>query len=118
MQRTQPRGADYVVCYALYAAILVLGYVVYLVWKKTALFVVLAIFGGGQATSATYGTVGLLVLIALFVVAMIAEPYLRTGVRCGQTSHRFTVLATSLGLVIALGLALQVLLSALGYVSM
>ncbi len=51
--------------------------------------------------------------VGLFVVAMLAEPYLRAGARRRQLGRRFARLVAPLGVLLGLGVLLQELVYAL-----
>jgi hypothetical protein len=100
---------DYVLCYALYAVLLALSYVVFVIWLHTSSLLI-GVAMGDEARSAGYGLAVLGIGIGLFGVVMIGEPYLRGGVRRGQIRQRFLRLALPLAGTIALGIAIQELI--------
>lgn len=111
MQRTKPRALNYVACYGLFLLLVALGYAVFLTWRRTALMIVFAVVGVNDSTSIIYGAIMLLIILALFGLVMLAEPYLRTGVQRQQLAGRFVTLALPTAGAIAFGLALQELIT-------
>ena len=109
-RKHQPTVVEYVACYGLYAVLLVLCYVLFLVWKEMFILLLSALSHNNFSNTALYGLIVVLIGLVLFVVAMGSEPYLRTGVARGKLLQRFAMVAGSLGGIIALGLALQELI--------
>ena len=106
-QKHQPKAIEYVACYGLYALLLVLCYVLFLAWKDMASQLLSTVSGNNYSNTAFYALIVVLIGLALFVVAMISEPYLRSGVARGKLIPRFAMVAGMLIGFIALGLALQ-----------
>ena len=109
-QKHQPKGFEYVACYGLYAVLLILCYILFLVWKEMFTLLLSAINGDNFSNTALYALIVVLIGLVLFVVAMGSEPYLRAGVARRKLLQRFALVAGSLAGVIALGLALQELI--------
>ncbi len=112
--RPPPTGKDYLACYGLFVVLLVLCYGLFLVWRETVFMAMVAIGGTGNATSALYGLVVVLIGLALFVVVMAGEPYLRKGVTRRRLGERFFKLTGPVVGIIVLGLALQQLIRLIG----
>lgn len=103
----------YIACYALYLLLLALCYGVFEVWRKTTLWLLVAILGTTDSTQALYAAAVVLIVFALFGVAMFGEPYLRDGVGRQELRSRFIVLALPVIGAIAFGVSLQTLILAL-----
>ncbi|MGI8916583.1 MAG: hypothetical protein ACR2JY_22890 [Chloroflexota bacterium] len=106
----EPKAVVYVACYALFAVLLFLCYVLFLIWQRTVTQILV------RTVQDKYGTTTLLELfivllgLILFVVVIASEHYLRVGVERRKLLPRFATVAGSLIGIIALGLALQELL--------
>ena len=100
----------YVAVYALYALLLILSYLVFVIWGSTTLLLLGTVLKQSSAVALIYYAVVLLIGIGLFVLVIAAEPYLRGGIRARQVGRRFARLALSLGAVIVLGILLRELL--------
>lgn len=109
-QRRRARPAAYVACYAFYAVLLVLCYIVFLIWKEVATLLLSAVSHNNFSNTAFYGLVVVLLGLVLFIVALGAEPYMRNGVARQKLLPRFATIAGWLVGAIALGLALQELI--------
>lgn len=109
-QRRRARPTAYVACYAFYAVVLVLCYVVFLIWKEVATLLLSAVSHNNFSNTAFYGLVVVLLGMVLFIVAMGAEPYMRNGVAKQRLLPRFATIAGWLVGAIALGLAVQELI--------
>ena len=108
------RWVDYLLCYLLYAVVLVLAYVVaFVIWRPAILALTAAVFGPSRINRAVYLTGVILVGGAMMILVLGAEPYLRTGVERGQLLRRFARLAVPLVIAGALGLLLQILAAAI-----
>lgn len=103
----------YVICYVLYALILVLSYGVFVIWSQTILLGLGAFVDGPQVVPALWGA-GVLVLgISAFLLVLIAEPYLRDGVQKRQLRRRFLRIAGPLVGTMLVGVVAQELIRAL-----
>jgi uncharacterized membrane protein len=107
MQRTPPKLADYVICYALFIVLIVLCYATFQIWRITLQLGFVTIFGQSYGDQFLYSILVLLIGIALFVLIIVAEPYLRGGLRRRQVLPRFLRLAVPVGIAIAIGLVLH-----------
>ena len=104
----------FVACYALYAMLIAMGYVVvFMIWRSTILTLLAAFVGLNDVNRFIYLLLMWLMGIGLFVLVMAAEPYMRSGIRGRQLMRRFGRLAVYLGAAGALGLILQVLAMAI-----
>ncbi len=101
---------SFLLCYALYAMLIAMGYVVvFMIWRSTILALLAAFVGLNDVNRFVYLLMMWLMGIGLFVLILAAEPYLRSGIRGRQLMRRFGRLAVYLGAAGALGLILQVL---------
>ena len=100
----------YVAVYALYALLLILSYLVFMVWQRTILLLVSTLLESDSAVVAVHSIVVILIGLGLFVLVIAAEPYLRGGLRRRQVGSRFARLAVPLGATIVLGILLRELL--------
>lgn len=103
----------YIACYALYLFLLALCYGVFEVWRKTSLLLLVAVLGTTTSTQALYAAIMVVIVFALFGVAMFAEPYLREGVVRHDLWGRYVVLALPVIGALAFGLSVQTLIYAL-----
>jgi hypothetical protein len=106
----RPATLTYVACYALYATLIALGIVdIVLIWRRTVLALLEAFTPHSTANRLIYlASMGLLGL-AVFILIMGAEPYLRNGVRRHELVRRFLRLAVPLVIVGAVGILLMAL---------
>ncbi len=100
----------YVACYALYLTLLPLSYAVFVVWSQTILLALGVTVEEAQARPFYLGVGLLAVVVALFLLVLGAEPYLRSGVARKQLRARFLRLAIPLVVAIIVGAAAQDLL--------
>jgi choline-glycine betaine transporter len=104
------RTQAYVICYALYAVLLVLSYGVWVVWSQ-AVLLALGVFEDNPDVSPALWGVGMLAVgIGLYLLVLVAEPYLRNGVPKRQLRARFTRIAGPLVVIIVAGIAAQELI--------
>lgn len=98
----------YLAGYALYAVVLVLCFAIFWVWRRALAAVTTLVFGTVAYAPTFYYLMGtVLVGLALFAVAVLAEGYLRTGARRRQLARRFVRLAVPMLVAMLVGLALQ-----------
>lgn len=95
--------APYLACYAGFALLLVLEYAVFAVWRSTLLDLLGAFVSASEWDTALYGFGLVLLVMALLLFAMAAEPYLRAGVERRRVRERFLRLALLLVLAIGVG---------------
>jgi hypothetical protein len=99
-----PRLLRYISLYVLYALIIAMAYyVVVHVWPSAVVVMIGAFLGHTAANRLAYMLSMVLVGIAMFVVVMAAEPYLRRGMEQRQLLVRFARVAVPIGLVGLLG---------------
>ena len=103
-RKHNPTIREYSACYALVLVTLVLAYVTFLVWAQALLLLVGVAITTIWVRPGVYGFGTLFVGFALFILLMIAEPYLRGGVQRGKLGTRFRRLAITLGGFLVLGL--------------
>lgn len=89
MHGVQPKGRDYLLCYALFALLLVLCYGTFVAWQQAIALVVGVVLNRSEGTQAALGLGAVFVGLALFGFVMGAEPYLRGGVERGRLRARF-----------------------------
>lgn len=106
-RRHNPSFRDYGACYALVLVIMALAYVTFLVWTQALLLLVGVAIDTIWVRPGVYGFGILFVGFALFILLMIAEPYLRGGVHRGSLGRRFRRLAAILGGFLVLGLVAE-----------
>jgi hypothetical protein len=103
----------YVLCYAFYAVLLALSYVVFVIWSQTILLALGAFVDGPEQIPALWG-VGLIVVgFSAYLLLLVAEPYLRGGVQKRQLQRRFLRIAGPLVAIIVVGIVIQELIRAL-----
>ena len=110
MHRVQPRGRDYLRCYLLFAVLLALCYVAFVVWQGAISILVGVLLQRSEGSQAALGVGAVFLGLALFGFVMAAEPYLRGGVERGQLRARFFRLMLPLIGAIVFGEALRQLL--------
>src|ERR671932_2214712 len=108
MQRN--KVIDYLICYALYAVLLVLCYFVFVTWTSLVLGLIKAFLCLNAANSAIYSFFLVLLGLALFILVMAAEPYLRGGIRRQRVVQRFARFAVPLGVVEIVGEVINLVL--------
>jgi hypothetical protein len=106
----RPAALAYVACYVLYAMLFALAIVdIALIWRRAILALLATFMPGSDANRLIYlGSIALLGL-AVFILIMAAEPYLRNGVRRHQLVRRFIRLAVPLVVIGAVGMLLVAL---------
>ncbi len=119
-QKPRPRLTDYLIVYGLFAAIIVLAWIVFTVWRKAVFFVLAASYGSGYNVQAQYTSslamqiTTLVVGLVMLVVVMAAEPYLRHALRARgrvpgrEALRRFLRFAVPLAVAIVIGFVVQV----------
>jgi hypothetical protein len=106
----RPTTLAYVACYALYAMLIALGIVdIVLIWRRTVLALLEAFMRQNTANRLIYLASMALLGLAVFILIMAAEPYLRNGVRRHDLLRRFIRLAVPLVVVGAVGILLMAL---------
>src|SRR5919199_4559994 len=108
MQRN--KVVDYLICYALYAVLLVLCYFVFVTWTSLVLGLIGAFLGPTVANSAISSFFLVLLGLALFILIMVADPYLRGGIRRQRVVQRFARFAVPLVVVEIVGELINLLL--------
>ena len=103
----------YVVCYVLYALILVMSYGAFVIWSQTVLLGLGAFVDAPQAVPALWGGGVLILGIAAFLLVLVAEPYLRDGVQKRQLRRRFVRVAGPMVGIMLVGVVAQELIRAL-----
>ena len=106
----QETWVDYLICYALYALLLVGGVaVLILVVRPAILALIVTLLGNSQANRFVYLASMSLLGLGLFILVMAAESYLRNGIARQQLLTRFLKIAAPVivagilgGLVLAL----------------
>jgi hypothetical protein len=101
---------DYLVCYALYAVLLVLCYFIFVTWTSLVLGLIGAFLGPTVANGTIYSFFLVLLGIALFVLVMAAEPYLRGGIHRQRVVQRFARIAVPLAAIEIVGEVINLLL--------
>lgn len=110
VDRSQQRPASqYVLCYLLFAVIIALSiFVIFFIWRPAIDMLVVRYVEKTWAYNA-YRNFGYIAMTLFgFVIVMIAEPYLRTGVVKNQLIKRFGKVALPLVIAGVAGLLLQV----------
>jgi hypothetical protein len=102
-----PTQRDYVVCYSLYALLLMGSIVTLLIWRVTILLFIITMIGLSPANGSIYAVSLIVIGIGLFMLVIAAEPYLRNGVKRGQLMHRFARVALPVVIASMLGLLLS-----------
>ena len=101
---------DYLICYALYAVLLVLCYFIFVTWTSLVLGLIGVFLGPTVANSTIYSFFLVLLGLALFILIMAAEPYLRGGIRRQRVVQRFARFAVPLVVVEIVGEVINLLL--------
>ena len=94
----RPGFRDYVACYALYLLLLALSVLTFYLWYNAAqwLFPVLLGYDLAVAAGLTVDLAIVLVGTSMFLLVILAEPYLRSGVQRREVRRRFLRLAAPL----------------------
>ena len=110
-KRPAPGWKDYVLCYALFALLLVLAFVVVFIIGRMTILAMLSTFFADSAWS-TPRLIYMLSILLLgmvgFILIMVGEPYLRGGVERGNLGRRFVRIAMPFVVAGALGLLFAV----------
>ena len=101
--RHPPAAIVWVACYVLYAVVLALCVLSFIVWQRATLVLASIVVGDERGMPAVHGAAVLACVLVLFGVAMAAEPYFRAGVRRRVLVGRFLRVAVGLIVAIALG---------------
>lgn len=107
MQRRDELIGRYVACYVLYFILLALGGGVALIWYTTALLLIGVAVGPAESDQFLLASSVVIIVFGLFALFMVAEPYLRTGVKRRELRRRFARLAAIVAGLIVVGVALQ-----------
>ena len=102
----------YGACYGFYVLVLALEFGVFVAWRWAMLGVIGVFMPEGDWSSFVYMAITALLGLALFILAMAAEPYLHNGVRRHQLVRRFARLAVPLAVAGVAGMLLSTLVSA------
>lgn len=100
----------YLACYALYALLLVLCYLVFVIWLQTIQLVLPLVDENQDPGPALLGLGAIVVGLSLYLLVLVAEPYLRGGVPKGQLRARFLRLAGPLVVIFVVGAIAQELI--------
>lgn len=100
----------YVGCYALFAVVLLLAYLTLFIWRVNVMMLLGIFLGNKYASGAAYLFIMVLIGIALLIVVLSAEPYLRKGVGRHQLVRRFAGFALPMAAIVAVGLIVRALL--------
>jgi hypothetical protein len=103
----------YVLCYVLYALILALSYGLFVIWSQTILLALGTFVDGPQMIPALWGAGLVFIGTCAYLLVLVAEPYLRGGVRKRQLRRRFLRLAGPLVAIIFIGIVAQEVFRAL-----
>ena len=111
----KPTVLHYVVCYLLFILLIVIGTVSVLeIWRVAILEFLSTFMRGNFATPAILEFTIVLMMLGLFLLVLIAEPYLRQGVQRGLLLRRWLRLAVPLAAFGIIGLLLRALILMLG----
>jgi hypothetical protein len=99
----------YVACYVCYAILLGMEYVVFVIWRATIINLIDTFVGASQSITFLYIVGTVLLGVSLFILALVAEPMLRTGVQQHRLVRRFLRFAVALGIAGVLGVLLTTL---------
>ncbi len=107
-RKYKPRFREYVVCYLLWAVLLVMGYVtVFMVWRQAIVYVLSATMQDSYSNRFLYMMSMILLSVGLFIGVFVSEVYLRNGIGCRQLRRRFLSMAAPLAIACIGGLLLQ-----------
>jgi len=99
---------EYVLCYALYAMLVGLGFVVvFVIWPTTIVAVTIALTESLWVHRGVYPFSMLLLGLGWFILTLLAGGYLRSGITRGRLWPRFLSLALPLVVAGGLGLLLR-----------
>ena len=99
----------YVVCYVCYAILLGMEYVVFVIWRAAIINLIDTFVTANQLNTFLYVVGTVLLGASLFILALVAEPMLRTGVQQRRLVRRFLRFAVGLGIAGLLGVLLTTL---------
>ena len=108
-EASEPAGRQkvlaYLLCYAFYVLLLVLAVALFFIWRTAIRAVVEATMPWySLARSIVYLLPTTLMGFGVFILAMVAEPYLRTGIPRRDLVRRFARLAVPMSIALVLGL--------------
>jgi hypothetical protein len=110
----KPHAWRYAACYALFLVVLGLSVLDFVIWWQALLVLVGVGITAPEIGPAVWAVGIVLVGLAMFALVMVAEPYLRAGVRRQQLGRRFVRLAAIVVVVGALGLFIEEVILRLG----
>jgi hypothetical protein len=84
-------------------------YVFFVIWRATIINLISTFAGASQASTLLYIVGTVLLGVSLFILALVAEPVLRTGVQQHRLVRRFLRFAVALGIAGLLGVLLTTL---------
>src|SRR5579884_2636387 len=93
--------------YAAYLLVVVLSVATFLVWRNCAQLLVGVLDIDSAARPFWYALSVVVIVIALFITDLAAEPYLRQGERKGQLGRRFRRLLIPLAAILVAGIVAQ-----------
>jgi hypothetical protein len=105
---------SYLLCYALLAVLFALTIALIFAWSQALVALISVLIGRSFANRAIYQVSLVLVVLALFIVFMGAEPYLRNGVQKGVLVRRFSRVAIPMGIALVVAFAIRVLAAIAG----
>ncbi len=108
-EASEPAGRQkflaYLLCYVFYVLLLVLAVALFFIWRTAIRAVVEATMPWySLARSIVYLLPTTLMGFGVFILAMVAEPYLRTGILRRDLVRRFARLAVPMSIALVLGL--------------
>src|SRR5690349_20394527 len=109
----QPSAKDYLLCYALWVVLFVLGLTAFVAWREAIIALIQLVNPQSFANTAIQEVLLIFVVIGVFAVLVGSEPYLRGGVERGRLMPRFMRIATPLAVAIVLALILRFVARAL-----
>ena len=118
-ETSEPAGRQkllaYLLYFGLYILLLALALALLAIWRSAILAVIeITMHPQSFARRPIYLLLMMLIGLGLFVLAMVAEPYLRTGVPRRELMRRFARLAVPMGIACVLGLLIIALAGTFG----
>jgi hypothetical protein len=105
--RHHTSGTDQMLVYAAYAVVLALSVLGFVLWYATSSLLIGVLVGEGNSYELLQDLSSLAVGVGLFVLAIVAEPYLRNGARHRELGRRFGRLALALCSLIVVEVLIQ-----------
>jgi hypothetical protein len=112
--RPRPGWVAYLGCYALFLVVIALALLALDIWRLVLPDIGARFLSNGYVLSGLYAPAVVVLGVALFIVVMASEPYLRMGLEKQRLLHRFGRVAVPLFVVVVAGFVCRFLFPPIG----